>query len=93
MIRSFRDPDTERIFTRQGSRRFPSAIQGVALRKLVLLHGAGTLGDLRIPPGNRLEKVRGERAGQYSIRINDQYRVVFAFRDGDASDVEITDYH
>ena len=93
MIRSFRDSDTEGIFTRHGSRRFPAPIQGVALRKLVLLHGAGTLGDLRLPPGNRLEKLRGERAGQYSIRINDQYRICFEWRDGDAYLVEIADYH
>ena len=93
MIRSVQDPDTERIFTRQGSRRCPPAIQGVALRKLVLLHGAGTLGDLRIPPGNRLEKLRGERAGQYSLRITDQYRICVAWRDGDAYQVEIADYH
>ena len=93
MIRSVQDPDTERIFTRQGSRRCPPAIQGVALRKLVLLNGAGTLGDLRIPPGKRLEKLRGERTGQDSIRITDQYRICFAWRDGDAYQVEIADSH
>ena len=93
MIRSFRDPDTERVFRREGSRRLLPAIQRVALRKLVLLHGAGALMDLRIPPGNHLEKLRGDRAGQYSIRINDQYRICFEWRDGDAYEVEIADYH
>ncbi len=93
MIRSFRDPDTERTFTREGSRRFPPALQGAALRKLVLLHGAVTLRDLRIPPGNRLEKLRGKRTGQYSIRVNDQYRICFEWRDGDAYRVEVADYH
>ena len=93
MIRSFRDRDTERVFNRQGSPRLPSTILRVALRKLVLLHGASALADLRIPPGNRLEKLRGERAGQYSIRINDQYRICFEWRDGDAYQVEIADYH
>lgn len=93
MIRSFRNPDTERLFTRQGSRRLPPAVQNAALRKLVILHGAGALTDLRLPPGNRLEKLRGDRAGQYSIRINDQYRVCFQWRDGDAYNVEIADYH
>ena len=93
MIRSFRNPDTERLFTRQGSRRLPPAVQNAALRKLVILHGAGALTDLQLPPGNRLEKLRGDRAGQYSIRINDQYRVCFQWRDGDAYNVEIADYH
>jgi proteic killer suppression protein len=93
MIRSFRDPDTERIFTRQGSRRLSTEIQRIALRKLALLHGAGTLEDLRIPPGNRLEKLRGDRVGQYSIRINDRYRICFEWRSGDAYQVEIVDYH
>ena len=93
MIRSFRNPDTERLFTRQGSRRLPPAVQNAALRKPVILHGAGALTDLRLPPGNRLEKLRGDRAGQYSIRINDQYRVCFQWRDGDAYNVEIADYH
>lgn len=93
MIRSFRNPDTERLFTRQGSRRLPPAVQKVALRKLVLLHGATTLTDLRLPPGNRLEKLRGDRAGQYSIRINDQYRICFEWRGGDAYNVAIADYH
>ena len=65
----------------------------MALRILVILHGAGTLTDLRLPPGNRLEKLRGDRAGQYSIRIDDQYRICFAWRDGDAYNVEIADYH
>ncbi len=93
MIRSFRSPDTELLFSRQGSRKLPPAIHRVTLRKLVLLHGADALVDLRLPPGNRLEKLHGDRAGQYSIRINEQYRVCFEWRDGDAYNVEITDYH
>lgn len=93
MIRSFRDPDAERVFRREGSRRLLPAIHRVALRKLVLLHGAGALMDLRIPPGNHLEKLRGDRTGQYSIRINDQYCICFEWRDGDAYRVEIADYH
>jgi proteic killer suppression protein len=93
MIRSFRDPDTERVFTRQGSRRLSVEIQRIALRKLVLLHGASALEDLRIAPGNRLEKLRGDRVGQYGIRINDRYRICFEWRSGDACQVEIVDYH
>jgi toxin HigB-1 len=69
------------------------AIENAARRKLILVNAAGSLEDLRIPPGNRLEKLRGDREGQYSIRINDQYRVCFLWRGGDAYDVEITDYH
>jgi proteic killer suppression protein len=93
MIRSFRDLDTERLFSVRGHGEFHRRFRGVALRKLVLLHGADALTDLRIPPGNRLEKLRGDRAGQYSIRINDQYRICFEWRDGDAYLVEIADCH
>lgn len=93
MIRTFRDSETERVFRRLGARRLAIGIQRLALRKLLLLHGAGALVDLRIPPGNRLEKLRGDRAGQYSIRINDRYRLCFEWRDGDAYQVEIVDYH
>lgn len=93
MIRSFRDKATEKLFRREGSRKLPPALQRQALRKLVLLDGAETLQDLRIPPGNRLERLRGDREGQYSIRVNDQWRVCFSWSDGDAEDVEITDYH
>ena len=92
MIRSFRDADTELLFNREASRRW-AAIARVALRRLRLLHRAGTLDDLRVPPGNRLEALKGDRAGQYSIRVNDQYRICFRWEDGDADDVELTDYH
>jgi proteic killer suppression protein len=93
MIRVFRDKDTERLFRRERARRFPSPVSRVALRKLLLLDAAESLDDLRVPPGNRLEKLRGDRKGQYSIRVNDQWRVCFRWQDGDAYDVEITDYH
>ena len=93
MIRSFADSQTERLFQRQRVRRFPANLQRLALRRLLYLDGAERLDDLRLPPGNRLEKLRGDRAGQYSIRINDQWRVCFRWRDGDAHNVEITDYH
>lgn len=93
MIRSFRDRDTERLFNRERPRRIPAAIHRPALRKLAILHAATDLADLRVPPGNRLERLIGDREGQWSIRINDQWRICFALRDGDAHDVEITDYH
>ena len=93
MIRSFRDKETERIFRRQRSRKLPDNIQRVALRKLRMLHRSQTLQDLRSPPANRLEKLTGDRAGQYSIRINNQWRICFVWRDGDAYEVEIVDYH
>lgn len=93
MIRSFRDKEAERIFGEKRSRKLPSEIQRTALRKLVQLDNAVTLEDLRVPPGNRLEALRGDRAGQYSIRINQQWRVCFAWRDGDAYEVEVVDYH
>ncbi len=93
MIRSFRDRETERIFQRLGSRRFPAAIVVSALRKLLILDGAESLQDLRVPPGNRLESLRGDRLGQSSIRVNDQWRICFRWSEGDAYEVEITDYH
>jgi len=93
VIKSFRDKETQKIFSRERSRRLPPDIQQVALRKLRMLNRAVTLEDLRIPPANRLEKLAGDRAGQYSIRINDQWRVCFEWRDRDAFNVEITDYH
>lgn len=93
MIRNFRDRATEDLFDRRQSRRLPATIARVALRKLVMLHAASSLDDLRVPPGNRLERLSGDRRGQYSIRINDQWRLCFTWRDGDAHDVEITDYH
>ena len=93
MIQSFAGRDTQRVFARERVRRWATQLQRLALRKLLILDAAEELGDLRIPPGNRLEKLSGDRAGQYSIRINDQWRVCFRWRDGDAHDVEIADYH
>jgi proteic killer suppression protein len=93
MIRSFADRETETIWNGRRSRRPPTDIQGIALRKLRLLNQARTLMDLRVPPGNRLEALKGERAGQYSIRINDQWRLCFTWDQGGSSDVEIVDYH
>ena len=92
MIRSFADRDTEALFQDRPVRRW-SAIERSARRKLLLLHAARRLEDLRVPPGNRLEALRGDRAGQYSIRINDQWRVCFRWNEGEAHDVEIVDYH
>ena len=93
MIHSFADRDTERLFRREPVRRFPSELQRTMLRKLVLVDAAEQLDDLRVPPGNRLEKLKGRRAGQHSIRVNDQWRVCFRWKDGNAYDVEIVDYH
>jgi proteic killer suppression protein len=93
MIRGFADAGTETLFRRQRPRKLPPDIHRRALRKLVMLDAAETLQDLKMPPGNRLEKLKGNREGQYSIRINDQWRICFDWRDGDAYRVEITDYH
>jgi proteic killer suppression protein len=93
MIRSIKDRETEKIFRRQRSARLPMEIQQVAYRKLRMLHNAHSLADLRIPPANRLEKLVGERAGQYSIRINDRWRICFEWYEEDAHEVEIVDYH
>ena len=93
MIRSFKSSETERLFQREVSRRLPSTIQTVALRKLRMLDAATILDDLRIPPANRLEALSGNRKGQHSIRINGQWRVCFVWKDGNAYDVEIVDYH
>ncbi len=93
MIRSFACPETERLFNDEPSRRLPQQIQQVARRKLLLLNQARNLNDLRAPPGNRLELLKGNRAGQHSIRINDQWRLCFHWQGEDAFDVEIVDYH
>jgi len=93
MILSFACAETEKIFRAIGSRRLPPAIQRTARRKLLLLHAATELGQMAVPPGNRLEALRGDRLGQYSIRINDQWRIRFRWLDGNAHNVEITDYH
>lgn len=92
MIRSFGNKDTEALFADRPVRRFGS-IERAARRKLLLVQRAGRLDDLRVPPGNRLELLKGNRAGQYAIRVNDQWRVCFRWQDGDAYDVEIVDYH
>jgi toxin HigB-1 len=93
MIRSFADKQAERIWNGRSSRAFPGDIQDRALRKLRQVDAARTLDDLRNPPGNRLETLRGDRSGQLSIRINDQWRICFHWSDGDATGVEIVDYH
>ncbi|OGQ05208.1 MAG: plasmid maintenance system killer protein [Deltaproteobacteria bacterium RIFCSPLOWO2_01_44_7] len=93
MIVSFADQETEELFFDKRPKKLPNDILRVARRKLLMLHAARTLNDLRIPPANRLEKLRDDRKGQYSIRINDQWRICFRFENGLASEVEITDYH
>lgn len=93
MIRSFRDRWTEQIYAGRSVAKFPFGVQKVALRKLQQLDIASTLRDLMVPPGNRLESLKGSRKGQYSIRINDQYRVCFRWSEEGPQDVEITDYH
>ncbi|MGA2021466.1 MAG: type II toxin-antitoxin system RelE/ParE family toxin [Candidatus Sulfotelmatobacter sp.] len=94
MIKSFADKDTKEFWDTGKSQGMPPAnLRNVAKRKLAALHSALSPEDLRIPPGNRLEELHGDRKGQHSIRINDQFRVCFMWRDGDAYDVEITDYH
>lgn len=93
MIRNFKDKETEKIFQRQRSRKLPSEIQQIALRKLRMLNRAETLQDLRVPPANRLERLSGKREGQYSIRVNNQWRICFKWEEGDAINVEIVDYH
>ncbi|MGA9795024.1 MAG: type II toxin-antitoxin system RelE/ParE family toxin [Rhizomicrobium sp.] len=93
MIRSFRGAETESIWHGVRSRKLPPDIQPVALRKLMMLRRARVLQDLRVPPANRLEPLKGRRAGQWSIRINRQWRICFRWQDGDAHDVEIVDYH
>ncbi len=93
MIHSFKDAEAEKIFNRQRSRWLPPEIQQVALRKLRMLNRAVSLQDLRVPPANRLERLTGNRANQYSIRINDQWRICFEWLEGNAFNVEIVDYH
>lgn len=93
MIESFKDKETEKIWNETYSKKFPKDIQRIGLRKLILIHRAKDVNDLRIPPGNRLEQLSGDRKGQYSIRINDQWRICFYWNSGAASEVEIVDYH
>ena len=93
MIKGFRDNETEKVFNGRFSKKLPHDIQRIAERKLIMLHRSATLNDLRVPPANRLEALEGERKGQHSIRINDQWRVCFVWADGNANKVEIVDYH
>jgi toxin HigB-1 len=93
MIASFRNKETEELWRSGKSRRIPADLERRAFKKLAILNAAVTLGNLKVPPGNHLEALRGNRTGQHSIRINDQYRVCFDWRDGNAFDVEIVDYH
>lgn len=93
MIKSFADKETEKVFHQIFSRKLPKSIQSVALRKLIMINNAGCLDDLRVPPANHLEKLDGDRQGQYSIRINSQYRICFTVEKNDCYDVEIVDYH
>jgi proteic killer suppression protein len=93
MIKSFRDKETAKIWNREYSRRLPNDIQERALMKLQQLHAAGNLKDLSIPVSNQIEALKGDRKGEYSIRINTQWRICFKWEDGHASEVEIADYH
>lgn len=93
MIKSFKDKETEKLFNRHFSKKLPQNLQHLGRRKLIMLDAAPELNALRIPPGNRLEALKGDRKGQHSIRINDQWRVCFRWKTGDAYDVEIADYH
>ena len=93
MITSFKYKETEKLFRGNFSRKLPQSIQRIAARKLEQIHAATVLDTLRIPPGNRLEALNGDRQGQYSIRINEQWHICFGWKDGAASDVEIVDYH
>lgn len=93
MIKSFSDKETEKLFHREHSRRIPQDIERSARRKLEVLNAAGSIQDLRVPPANRLEKLKGDKRDKYSIRINDQWRICFHWDGADAHDVEIVDYH
>ena len=93
MIASFRDKETERRWRSGKSRGLPADLHRRAFKKLAILNAAVTLDNLKVPPGNQLEALRGDRAGQYSIRVNDQYRLCFVWRNGNAFDVEVVDYH
>lgn len=93
MIKSFNDKETEKIYNQIVSTKLPHNIQRVALRKLIMIDNSNNLNDLRIPPANHLEALNGDRLGQYSIRINDQYRICFKYDNGDYYELEIVDYH
>jgi toxin HigB-1 len=93
VIKTVRDAETERLWREERSRRHPASVLKAAVKKLQMLNAAAVLADLAVPPGNRLERLKGDREGWHSIRINDQFRICFVWRDGNAYDVEITDYH
>ncbi len=93
MIRSFKSKETQKLFYRERCPKLPPRLQRTARRKLLMVDAAKDLNDLKIPPGNQLEKMKGNRRGMYSIRINDQWRICFEWKSGDAYNVEITDYH
>ncbi len=93
MINSFKDKETAKVWDQTYSKRLPKDIQRIGLRKLIMLHKARDLNDLKVPPGNRLEFLSGDREGQYSIRINEQWRICFRWNQGQIEDVEIVDYH
>jgi toxin HigB-1 len=93
MIKSFKSKEAEKVFNREYSLKLPSDIQRTALRKLLMIHAAIAINDLRIPPANHLELLKGDKRGRYSIRINDQWRICFIWASGDAYEVEIEDYH
>lgn len=93
MLRSFADKETERVWRRVRTRKLDAGTQRAALRKLLILDAAEALDDLRVPPGNRLEKLKGDRAGSYSVRVNQQWRICFRWTSAGPEDVEIVDYH
>jgi Plasmid maintenance system killer protein len=93
MIKSFKNKETEKIWNQETSKKIPLEIQKAGLRKLIMVNASIDLNDLKIPPSNHLEKLKGKREGQYSIRINDQWRICFKWKDGSSFDVEIVDYH
>jgi proteic killer suppression protein len=93
MVKGFRDKESEKVFNGRFSKKLPSDIQRIAERKLILIHRSATLDDLRVPPSNRLESLKGIRKGQFSIRINDQWRICFEWRNDGVYEVEIVDYH
>jgi len=93
MIKSFADKETEKVWKQQWTNQLPKEVQSIAFRKLIMIHRSISLNDLMVPPGNRLQKLSGKREGQTSIRINKQYRICFTWRNNDAYDVEIIDYH
>jgi len=93
VIKTFREADAEQLWNEERSRRIPASVLRAAFKKLQMLNAAGALNDLMLPPGNRWERLKADREGQHSIRVNDRYRLCFVWRDGNAYDVEITNYH